>query len=192
MHWLGLRYFVPRSATCCLYAANQRSRLQFLGDSVMHPPYVPAQAVKGEACTENKARKRSRCVHTLTVAIFSGIGLGSTASSTVEGGAAAGASSGGSVVPRTPRLLLAQDAESYASRLADTLAYIQRSALPSTAPSGLSRLPDKPPSRFVVSQTKCTCGGELLPGHDVDGTLVTEVRFWGWALCWSDFCECVS
>eukprot|EP00752_Nemacystus_decipiens_P015187 g13523.t1 len=129
------------------------------------------KAVKGEACTENKNKKRSRCVHTLTVAVFAGIGLGS---STGGGGAAAGGSSGGSGVTNTPRMLLDEDAEMYRSRLADLLAYIWRFALLPTAPSGLAPLSDKLPRKFVVFQTKCACGGELLAEKDVDGTLLTE------------------
>lgn len=164
----------------------------FLGDSAMHPPHVPAQAVKGEPCTENKNKKRARCAHTLVVAIFSRIGLGSTASSTGEGGAAAGASSGGSALPRTPQVLLDSDAESYRSKLEDMLTYIRRFALPPTAPSGLARLSETPARRLMVSQTKCTCGGELLPEADVKATLVTEVRR-GFGLCFcSGFSKVVS
>eukprot|EP00903_Cladosiphon_okamuranus_P020332 g18654.t1 len=67
-----------------------------------------------------------------------------------------------------------KDAESYRSRLADFLLYVRRFAFPSTPPSGLARLSDEPPRRFVVSPTRCTDGGELLAEKDVDGTLLTE------------------
>ncbi|CAN0357426.1 unnamed protein product [Ectocarpus sp. 8 AP-2014] len=132
------------------------------------------KAVKGEACTEKKNKKRARCAHTLVVAVFSRIGLDSTASSTGEGGAAAGASSGGSALPRTPQVFLDSNAESYCSKLADMLTCMRRLALAPTAPSGLARLSETPARRLMVSHTKCTCGGELLPEADVNATLVTE------------------
>ncbi|CAB1101678.1 unnamed protein product [Ectocarpus sp. CCAP 1310/34] len=79
-------------------------------------------------------------------------------------------------LPRTPRVFLDSDAESFCSKLADMLTYMRRLALPPTAPSGLARISVTPARRLVVSQTKCTCGGELLPEADVNATLVTEVE----------------
>ncbi|CAN0295093.1 unnamed protein product, partial [Pylaiella littoralis] len=57
-----------------------------------------------------KEKKRSRCVHTLIVAIFTGVlGRGSTVArsgTTADADDASGsASSGGPVLPRTPQLL---------------------------------------------------------------------------------------
>lgn len=170
MRGADVQFLLPKP-TCCSFLI-----CPVICDSVMHRPHVPAQAVKGEACTENKSKKRARCTHTLAVAVFSRIGLDSTASSAGGGGAAAGASSDGSVLPRTPQVLLNQDPEAYASKMTDMLTYLQRSALPSSRPSGLERLSENPARRLKVSQRKCTCGGELLLEADVDGTLVTEVR----------------
>lgn len=140
------------------------------------PSVRATQAVKGEACSEFKMRSRARCPHTLLVAVFSRIGLDSTASSVGEGGVE-GASSGGSVLPRTPKVLLESDAAAYCSRLSDLLTYIFRNPLPPTIPSGLARLSEEPAKRFTVSQEMCTCGGELRPEADVDAKLVTEVSY---------------
>lgn len=175
--WVGANVVRPISM-CCMEASRLRIEMS-LSYFVwvifrLPPPYVPAQAVKGEACTEFKAKRRARCAHTLAVAVFSRIGLDSTASSTGEGGAAGG-SSGGSGLPRTPTVFLDRDAASYISRLKGMLTYIQRLALPPTRPSGLARLSEEPAKRFTVSQTQCTCGGKLILQAVEDAKLVTEV-----------------
>ncbi|CAM9914986.1 unnamed protein product, partial [Pylaiella littoralis] len=72
--------------------------------------HLMCRSAKGEGCSEFKEKKRSRCVHTLIVAIFTGVlGRGSTVArsgTTADADDASGsASSGGPVLPRTPQLL---------------------------------------------------------------------------------------
>lgn len=135
---------------------------------------LPAQAVKGEACSEFQAKRRARCAHTLLVAILlSRIGPESTASSTGEGGGA-GASPAGSTVQRTQELLLKDDRDGYNARLSDMLFYISRHRLPYPCPIGLPPLSTEPARIFTISQTTCTCGGKLLSEPDVDGKLVMQ------------------
>lgn len=149
----------------------------------MHPSILAAQAAKGEACTENTERHRQRCVHTLIVALFSGVGQHSTASPGTGEGAAAGEPSGGSLLPRTPRALLEDDEALYCRRLQDTLVYMSRHQFPPAVPSGLRQVVAEPGTRFTVSQTRCTCGGELRSEGGVeDAKLVTEVSS-GFGLC---------
>lgn len=134
-----------------------------------------AQAVKGEACSAYKERRRARCPHTLIVAIVARIGQNSTAASSTGEGGAAGASSNDPELPRTPRVLLDSDAGFYDSKMQDTLVYMSRLKFPSTFPSGLGQVVGTAGTRFTVSQTRCTCWGELLPDGDVDAKLVTAV-----------------
>lgn len=139
-------------------------------------PTVAAQAVKGEACSEYGASHRTGCAHTFIVQIFARVEQKSPASSrTGEGGAPAGASSGAAVLPRTPRVLLAENKPLFASRLQDSLTYVSRIKFPPTRPSDLRPVLGAPGGRFTVSQTRCTCGGELSSEADWDAKLVTEV-----------------
>lgn len=86
------------------------------------------------------------------------------------------------MLPRIPRVLLEEEASLYESRLQNSLVYMSRLKFPPARPSGLGRVEDKPGTRFTVSQTRCSCGGDLFPEGGVDAKLVTAVSC-GFGLC---------
>ncbi|CAN0078565.1 unnamed protein product, partial [Pylaiella littoralis] len=136
------------------------------------------RSAKGEGCSEFKEKKRSRCVHTLIVAIFTGVlGRGSTVArsgTTADADDASGsASSGGPVLPRTPQLLAKRSPDDYRLKVDDMLFYISRHKFPPIRPSELPPVTAEAGRRFKVSQRKCTCGGTLDALEDEDAKVVT-------------------
>lgn len=140
----------------------------------------PSQSVKGEGWTEFKDKSRSRCVHTLMVAIFLRKGEDTTGFRRGGGAGTAGGGgsgcSGGSSLPRTPQALLTEDPSSFNSKVQDMLVYMSRHPFPPNRPPGLSRVVAEAGTKFTVSQQKCTCGRLFDDLGDEDAKLITEVR----------------
>lgn len=146
----------------CFYLAAYRGYTLFL---------YPTQAVKGEACSVAKLKRRGQCAHILVVAILTRCVLDSPASRPGESGGLAGDSSGGCALPRTPQVLLKDGGAGYCSRLQETLAYLSRHPFPPTIPSGVRQVTAEPGKRFTVSQRRAPAGVKSV-------TRTTIVRSW--------------
>lgn len=139
------------------------------------------------ACSENKARKRAKCVHTLLVALalWRAGGMGNEGLDVgednlgEEGGNDGddGADPGGASCQRTAQILLDDDGKKYARDLANSLNFMSIYKLPPSLPGGVMSVKATNGVTYTTSQQKCsTCRGCFSPAGVVEAAkLVTRV-----------------
>lgn len=148
---------------------------------------LPSQANKGVAFSENKARKRTKCVHTLLVALAlwreggmgtEGLDVGGDMSGE-EGGDEGddGEDPGGASCQHTAQILLDNDGKKYARDLANSFNFMSIYKLPPSLPGGVMSVKATNGVTYTTSQQKCsTCRGCFSPAGVVEAAkLVTRV-----------------